>query len=282
MKKLFYSIIVVALVVCYTSNAKTSVKQEVDAITSATQKIETSSSATQKAKKSTTKKSKKSSSSSQSNILSQWQAGKQVSLADVKKYGIEKCFVAEEISDAIFKRMWKKSYKEDCTIPRSELRYIKVLHYTIDGKIQLGEMVCNKAIAQDLIDIFRKLYDAKYPIERMVLVDEYDALDEPSMEANNSSCFNFRFITGTTKLSNHSKGRAVDINTLYNPYVKVRTDGSTYVEPKTGRAYIDRTKDFDYKIDRNDLCYKLFIEHGFEWGGDWKSVKDYQHFEKSE
>lgn len=285
MKKLFYSIIVVAaLVVCYTSNAMTSAKQEVDAVTSATQ-IESTSSAKQKAKKSstTTKKTKKSSTTKQkSTTLTQWKAGEQVSLADVKKYGVEKCFVAEDISDAIFARMWKKSFKESCTLPRTELRYIKALHYTLDGKIQLGEMVCNKAIAQDLIEIFRKLYDAKYPIERMVLVDNYDALDEPSMEANNSSCFNFRFITGTTKLSNHSKGRAVDINTLYNPYVKERKDGSVYVKPSTGKPYIDRTKTFDYKIDHNDLCYKLFIEHGFEWGGDWHSVKDYQHFEKSE
>jgi len=219
---------------------------------------------------------------SSTSILKEWKAGAQVSITEVEKYGIRKCFVAENISSEIFKRMWKKSYKENCTVPRSELRYIKALHYTLDGKIQLGEMVCNNAIANDLIEIFRELYEAKYPIERMVLVDNYDALDESSMEANNSSCFNFRFITGTTKPSNHSQGRAVDINTLYNPYVKERKDGSTYVEPKTGRPYIDRSKDFSYKIDRNDLCYKLFKKHGFDWGGDWKSVKDYQHFEKSE
>lgn len=214
--------------------------------------------------------------------LTQWQAGSQVSKDDVDRYGIDRCFVAEEISDSIFARMWKKSYKEDCTIPRSDLRYVKALHHTIDGKIQIGEIVCNKAIAQDLVEIFRQLYEAKYPIERMVLVDNYDAQDEPSMTANNTSCFNFRFISGTTKLSNHSQGRAIDINTLYNPYVKNRADGTIYVEPEAGRPYADRTKDFDYKIDHDDLCYKLFMEHGFEWGGDWKSVKDYQHFEKTE
>jgi hypothetical protein len=67
----------------------------------------------------------------------------------------------------------------------------------------------------------------------------------------------------------------VDINTLYNPYVNRKQE----VEPATAGAYIDRTKDFPYKIDTHDLCYKLFTEHGFEWGGNWKSVKDYQHFE---
>lgn len=214
--------------------------------------------------------------------LEQWKAGEQVTLAEVEAYGLDRCFVAEEISDSIFARMWKKSYKENCTIPRSDLRYVKALHYTIDGHIQLGEMVCNKDIAADLVDIFRQLYEARYPIERMVLVDNYDAQDEPSMEANNSSCFNFRFITGTTKLSNHSQGRAVDINTLYNPYVKVRANGTVYVEPTTATPYVDRKRTFSYKIDHNDLCFKLFKAHGFTWGGDWTSVKDYQHFEKAE
>lgn len=213
--------------------------------------------------------------------LSEWRAGTQVSITEVERYGLEHCFVAENISDATFKRMWNKSFKKSCSIPRSELRYIKVLHYTLDGKIQLGEMVCNKSIAKDLIEIFRKLYDAKYPIERMVLVDDYDADDNLSLEANNSSCFNFRFIAGTKKLSNHSKGKAVDINTLYNPYVRVRSNGSVYVAPVSGKRYADRTKTFNYKIDHNDLCYKLFKKHGFSWGGDWKRAKDYQHFEKT-
>lgn len=212
--------------------------------------------------------------------LRQWKAGEQVTLDDVSKHGIKKCFTVEKISNEVFARMWKKSYKENCTVPRSDLRYVKALHYTIDGKIKLGEMVCNKDIAQDLVEILRSLYDAKYPIERMVLIDNYDAQDEPSMTDNNSSCFNFRFISGTKKLSNHSQGRAVDINTLYNPYVKKRNDGTTHVEPANGMPYIDRSQSFKYKIERNDLCCKLFKEHGFDWGGDWTSVKDYQHFEK--
>jgi len=217
-----------------------------------------------------------------SEALVKWRAGEQVTPTDVQIFGIEKCFVAEEISDSIFARMWKKSYKENCNIPRANLRYVKALHFTLDGKIQVGEIVCNKAIAQDLVEIFRALYDARYPIQRMVLVDNYDALDEPSMTDNNTSCFNVRFITGTTKLSKHSQGRAIDINTLYNPYVKTRTDGTLYVEPKAGRPYANRTKNFSYKIDHQDLCYKLFIQHGFKWGGDWHSAKDYQHFEKTE
>ena len=76
---------------------------------------------------------------------------------------------------------------------------------------------------------------------------------------------------------------AVDINTLYNPYHKIVTndDGTQteVIEPATGEAYLDRTKDFDYKIEKDDLCYRLFVEKGFEWGGDWEDRKDFQHFE---
>lgn len=214
-------------------------------------------------------------------IFDNWQAGKQTTLNAVKDYGIDRCFAIDTISDKVFARMWKKSYKEGCTIPRSSLRYLRVLHYTINGNIQLGELVCNKRIAADLVDIFRELFNAKYPIERMVLIDNYGAQDEPSMAANNTSCFNFRFVSGTRKLSNHSRGLSIDINPLYNPYVKTRANGSVHVEPKAGKKFTDRTKKFAYKIDRNDLCYKLFIKHGFTWGGAWKRVKDYQHFEKT-
>jgi hypothetical protein len=183
-----------------------------------------------------------------------------------------------EKGDDVWKRIEHKSYKDDCTVPLSDLRYLRVLHVDLDGGVHEGEMVCNKAIAEDVLDILRRLYEAKYPIERMRLVDDYDADDETSMRDNNSSSFNFRFISHTTKVSKHGYGLAVDINTLYNPYVK-EVDGVTYIEPETGAPYVDRSADFPYKIDHDDLCYKLFVEHGFEWGGDWTDRKDYQHFE---
>lgn len=212
--------------------------------------------------------------------LQSWQAGETVSEQAVKAFGMTRCFAAEAISDAVFQRMQGKTYKKECTIPRHSLRYVKVLHINGSGKTQLGELVCSEAVAKDLVEIFRALYDAAYPIERMVLIDNYDAQDEPSMSANNTSCFNFRFIAGTKKLSNHSRGRAIDINPLYNPYVKRRANGTLFVSPEKGRPYADRTKTFKYKISHKDLCFKLFKKHGFIWGGDWRSLQDFQHFEK--
>ena len=188
-------------------------------------------------------------------------------------------FYAIPIPDEIFAKMQGKSYKDDCTIPRDDLRYIHVLHKNIEGETLEGEMVCSKLIAEDLLEIFRELYEQSYPIEKMRLIDEYDANDELSMTDNNSSCFNYRTISHTNKISKHGLGVAVDINTLYNPYTKV-VDGERIIEPAAGAPYLDRDADFPYKIERGDLCYNLFISHGFEWGGDWPDRKDYQHFEK--
>ncbi|MCR5687169.1 MAG: M15 family metallopeptidase [Lachnospiraceae bacterium] len=190
----------------------------------------------------------------------------------------EDSFYAEEISDEIFARMEGKSFPPECTTKREDLRYIHLLYKDAEGAAHEGEMVCNFAIADKLINIFRKLYDADYPIERMVLIDEYGADDDASMDDNNTSCFNFRYVSGTGSLSKHALGMAVDLNPFYNPYIR-KIDGETVIEPPGSEAYADRTADFMYKIDKDDLAYELFTEEGFTWGGSWKNSKDYQHFQ---
>ena len=162
-------------------------------------------------------------------------------------------------------------------MPRSELRYLRLSHYDSQGNEHVGELVCNKKISSDLKEIFKELYKQKYPIERMRLIDDYEADDERSMQANNTSCFNFRTIAGSKKLSKHSLGMAIDINPLYTPYVKRRKDGKLLVQPANARKYSDRSKRWDYKLEKGDLCYRLFIKHGFKWGGSWTNSKDYQH-----
>ena len=189
-------------------------------------------------------------------------------------------FTIDTISDAVFQRMQGKSFKRDCTVKRAELRYLRLSHYDAEGKEHIGELVCNKMIASDLKEIFQELYKHHYPIQRMQLVDDYDADDEQSMRANNTSCFNFRRIAGSTKLSKHSQGLAIDINPLYNPYVKRQANGTLIVQPANATCYADRRKAIPYKIERDDLCYRLFIKHGFKWGGAWTRQQDYQHFER--
>ena len=187
----------------------------------------------------------------------------------------EPVFAAEPIPAAVEARMRGVSYPDDAEIPLSDLRYLRLTYVDFDGKEQVGEMVCNKAVADDLVAIFRALYEARYPIRSIRLIDDFGGDDEASMAADNTSCFNFRRKTGMRELSKHALGLAVDVNPFENPYVR-----PTRVRPAGADAYADRTKDFPHKIDKNDLCYRLFREHGFSWGGAWRSVRDYQHFEK--
>ena len=129
------------------------------------------------------------------------------------------------------------------------------------------------------MEIFHELYENDYQIESIKLIDEFGADDNTSMEANNTSCFNYRPIGNGHKLSKHAQGLAIDINPLYNPQIKYK-NGATVIAPSGGEKYANRNADFPYKIDKDDLAYKLFKEHGFSWGGNWNSSKDYQHFEK--
>ncbi|MDE6971939.1 MAG: M15 family metallopeptidase [Lachnospiraceae bacterium] len=171
---------------------------------------------------------------------------------------------------------------DEPAVSYADLCYMNVQYYDFDGEIQTGELICNKGIAQDLVEIFYELYLNEYRIEKIRLIDEYGGDDTASMEDNNTSCFNYRVVDGTTSLSKHALGCAIDINPFYNPYVVYNKNGSgeTYISPKGSERYADRSQNFPYKIDENDLCYKLFTEHGFIWGGNWNSSKDYQHFQK--
>ena len=187
-------------------------------------------------------------------------------------------FYAAEIDSKIFSRIDGKSYKKNCPLPLDDLRYLHVLHKDLSGTTLEGELICNFKIAQPLIEIFKKLYAENYPIEKIRLIDEYEADDELSMRDNNSSCFNFRYVSFTNRISLHGYGLAVDINPLYNPYIKT-VDGKKIIAPDTSADFEDRTKIFPYKIEADDLCCKLFKAHGFLWGGDcWDDEKDYQHF----
>lgn len=190
-------------------------------------------------------------------------------------------FYYEPLSDALKEKITGQSYKENSEVTFDDLRYVSVLYYNFDGATQYGELICNKDIADDLTEIFYELYTNQYPIESIRLIDEFNADDNLSCEADNTSCFNYRTVPGSSELSKHAYGLAIDINPVYNPY-STTINGKKQIIPSNGESYVDRSKDFEHKIDSQDLCYKLFTEHGFTWGGDWKKEPDYQHFQKAE
>lgn len=203
-----------------------------------------------------------------------------------QRYTLQESFYYEPLSDNLRRYITGVSYpaqtddSQELAITLDELCYVHILHYDFDGNPSEGELICNQYIAQDLVEIFYELYRNEYQLERVLLIDEYDGSDAASMEDNNTSCFNYRLVNGSTSLSKHALGLAIDVNPLYNPYISYNSDGSLHVSPAAGESYADRSASFPYKIDESDLCYKLFTQHGFTWGGNWNSIKDYQHFQK--
>ena len=203
------------------------------------------------------------------------------------RWALTDAFYYEPLSDDLRRYITGVSYPalpqdgQEFSITLDELSYVHILHYDFDGNPAEGELICNSLIAQDLVEIFYELYRNEYRLERVRLIDGYDGDDTASMEDNNTSCFNYRTVEGSSSLSRHALGLAVDINPLYNPYITYNSDGSETVSPASGVSYADRSRSFPYKIDEDDLCYKLFTAHGFTWGGNWNSCKDYQHFQKA-
>ena len=206
-------------------------------------------------------------------------AGQQLAQKEVDSKGEDAFFSVTAIPDSVFRKMQGRSWRADCTTKRSELRYLRCLHRDAGGDIRVGEMVLNRRIADKVLEILHELYRQRYPIECMRLIAEWEGDDERSMRDNNSSAFNFRFISHTRKVSKHGLGLAIDINPLYNPYLKTLPNGQRVIEPATATAYTDRKNPSPYLIRKGDLCYRLFTQAGFSWGGDWRSCKDYQHFE---
>ena len=198
----------------------------------------------------------------------------------LKVFGYERFFSVSPVSEQVKSLMDSCSMRRKSTVSWEDLRYLRVLHCDVEGNSIVGEMVCAASISEDLLEIFKSLYLAAYPIEKMRLVDYYRGDDESSMQDNNSSCFNQRDITAGGRTSKHSYGLAVDINPKYNPYYKVKSSGQAIIRPEGSAEYLNREEAFPYKIMKGDLCYRLFKQHGFHWGGDWGSGKDYQHFEK--
>lgn len=209
--------------------------------------------------------------------IKKMEAGSILDTSRLPATGVELLFYSEELSAEVQQRIMGISYQENDNISLGELRYLRVLHMGFDGQAHIGELLVNVSIATDVLEIMRELFENGYAIEKMVLVDAYGADDEQSMEDNNTSAFNYREIAGSSKLSRHSLGLAIDINPLYNPCVK---NSGASISPANAGDYADRSQTFAHKIDENDLCYRLFLEHGFTWGGSWHSLKDYQHFEK--
>jgi hypothetical protein len=181
---------------------------------------------------------------------------------------------SERITGGLRDRIVGSSWHAGCPVGLDDLRVLRLDRWGFDGKAHRGTLVVHRRYVRDLIQVFRTLFDARFPIRRMRLVDAYGADDDRSMAANNTSAFNCRAITGGSAWSQHSYGWAIDINPIQNPYVTSRGT----VLPPAGAAYVNRSKDAKGLIRAGGVVVKAFAEIGWGWGGHWSSIKDYQHF----
>lgn len=190
----------------------------------------------------------------------------------------EKPFIAtiSPIPLTIKAKIKQYTWHPGCPTPLKDLRYLQMSYWGFDNQTHQGAMIVNKMLAKEVTEIFQSLYEHHFPIQQMELMDKFKGNDAASMFANNTSAFNCRAVTGQPGLfSQHSYGRAIDINPKMNPYVNGKE-----VSPANGATYQDRLKAFPGKITKTSLIYLLFMQKGWDWGGNWYDVQDYQHFEK--
>ena len=180
----------------------------------------------------------------------------------------------ERIDHHTRRLMAGRSWHRGCPVPIPNLRLLHLRYRGFDRETHPGELVVHRRYARRMVRAFHKLFDARFPIRRMRLVDYYGAKDLRSMKADNTSAFNCRWRAGSPGVwSQHAYGRAIDINPVENPYVV-----GDYVSPPKGRRYLDRSKRRRGMIHRHDAVVRAFRSIGWEWGGGWRSTKDYQHF----
>lgn len=203
-----------------------------------------------------------------------------VNIQNVSNNDLDAYFTQETLSKDIIDRIKGKSYIQNDDITLDQLRYIKILFYGFDGKTKIGELIVNEKVADDVIAIFKDIYIAKYPIEKVRLIDDYDASDSASMEDNNTSAYCYREIAGGGEISQHAFGLAIDINPVQNPYLVMKSGLANQVLPINGTPNLKRDKKVKGLIIKDDACYKAFIERGWKWGGEWENPRDYQHFYK--
>ena len=210
-------------------------------------------------------------------------AAKLTSEKKAKKYF--RIFEVKKGTD-LYNRILNKSYKPAGSMPLADLRYVKVLYYDFNGTVRVGEIMVNKSIAERTRQVVYELYKNKYQIRKMRLIDDYygqarqgfdagNAADWYSMEDDNTSGFNYRTIQGSSQLSNHAGGRAIDLNPLENPQT---TNGRAIDHEQSCQKYAD-SRTGEHAITRTGTAYRVFTNHGFSWGGNWSNTSDYQHFE---
>ena len=186
-------------------------------------------------------------------------------------------FTAARLSSADVRRMVGTSWHRGCPVALADLRLVTATYWGFDKRAHTGRIVVHRDVAADVLAVLRRLYAARFPIRRMVPVDAYGGSDFSSIEADNTSAFNCRYVDGTTRWSEHAYGRAIDLNPIENPYV---TAGGT-TSHRASRSFLRRAPYRPGMAVEGGAVVRAFDAVGWGWGGRWSGARDYQHFSAS-
>jgi len=166
-----------------------------------------------------------------------------------------------------------RSWHRGCPVAIKDLRLIRLRYWGFDRRAHWGRLVVRHGWGNRMATVFHRLYDARFPIRKVWLVDRFGGNDMRSMKADNTSAFNCRWRAGQPGVwSEHAYGRAIDVNPLENPYVT-----PSHVSPPAGRRFLDRSMHRKGMIHKFDVAWRAFRRIGWKWG-IWPPVYDYQHF----
>jgi D-alanyl-D-alanine carboxypeptidase len=181
------------------------------------------------------------------------------------------------ISPSLRQWMIGRSWHRGCPVRIRDLRVLRLDFWGFDGTVRRGRMVVHANQAYRVRRVFHRLFDARFHIRRMHLVDRYDGSDHLSMARDNTSAFNCRRVGGpSSPWSQHAYGRAIDVNPVENPYV-----AGSYVSPPAGASYVDRSRHAKGMIHAGGVVVRSFASQDWKWGGYWTYPKDYQHFSRN-
>lgn len=165
-------------------------------------------------------------------------------------------------------------WRRGCPVGLGALRAVRASHVGFDGAAHDGVLVVHRSRAAGVLRVLRRLYEQHFPIRRMHAIERYGGSDDRSIEADNTSAFNCRRVTGGSGWSEHAYGRAIDLNPIENPYI--HADGTT--SHRRSEPYLDRDDVRPGMAVEGSAVVAAFGAQGWKWGGRWSAPVDTQHF----
>lgn len=170
----------------------------------------------------------------------------------------------------------RSTWAPGCPVTAKELAWVRLTFWGFDDRRHTGELLVNGRVAADLVSVFHRLYDARFPIEQMTITTKAEQTAPPTGDGNDTDAFNCRPAVGSTFFSQHAYGLAIDVNPFQNPYQK-----GDLILPELAGAYTDRGRNRPGMIEPGGVVVEAFASIGWGWGGSWRSLKDWQHFSEN-